>query len=281
MTIDNPFSDPLYYFSGEPSLIIREIMKTPNINTRPIVLALAVILLAISCSAPHPPPKVAVPPSAKTVIPLGYTIQVGAFSRLDNAAHLVHALQKRGIWAFYFRDSSGLYKVRFGNFPTKTKALRKAKALYSQAIIGSFYIVKPRTPAGAILDEKYKAPLRKNIVRTAKSFIGIPYRWGGTSKAQGFDCSGFTMAVYQLNGLNLPRSSYQQWLTGIPIPKNKIKKGDLVFFATTSYRHVSHVGIYVGNGRFIHAPSKGKRIRIDSLANRYFRRHYKGARSYL
>jgi hypothetical protein len=256
-------------------------MKTPKTNTRSLGLALAVVLLAISCSAPHPHTKVAVPPPARTVIPLGYTIQVGAFSRLDNAAHLVNALQKRGIWAFYFRDASGLYKVRFGNFPTKTKALKKAKTLYSQGIIGSFYIVKPRSLARAILDEEHKARLRKNIVRTAKSFIGIPYRWGGTSKVKGFDCSGFTMAVYQLNGLNLPRSSYQQWLVGTPIPKSKIKKGDLVFFATTNYRRVSHVGIYVGDGRFIHAPSKGKRIRIDSLANRYFRHHYRGARTYL
>ena len=122
--------------------------------------------------------------------------------------------------------------------------------------------------------------MREEIARTAKTFIGIPYRWGGTSAETGFDCSGLTMAVYQLNGLHLPRSTQNQWEEGIAVRRNALKIADLVFFATSGRRKISHVGIYVGNGRFIHAPGDGKEIRVSSLSNGYFKSRYAGGRSY-
>jgi cell wall-associated NlpC family hydrolase len=89
------------------------------------------------------------------------------------------------------------------------------------------------------------------------------------------------MVVYQLNGLNLPRSSKEQYRIGMPIRRSQLSQGDLVFFATSGGRRVSHVGIYVGNGRFIHAPSRGKRIRTERLTKKYFKNRYVGARTYL
>jgi len=118
-------------------------------------------------------------------------------------------------------------------------------------------------------------------VETAEGFIGLPYQWGGASAEEGFDCSGLTMAVYQLNGLSLPRSSQDQYTMGAPVERAGLAKGDLVFFATKGREKVSHVGVYVGDNRFIHAPGKGKSIRVDSLSDRYFTTRYVGARKYL
>ncbi len=247
-----------------------------------ITPALVTVLLALYSCAPGPV-KVSqpVPSLRRRAVRLGYTVQVGAFSRLHNAAVLTHRLQRANLWAFYFKDVHGLYKVRFGNFSSRCSALTTARSLRRRGIITNFYIVTP-TPLSRLLStQKGIERLRSRLVRTAYSFIGLPYRWGGTSPGKGFDCSGLTMAVYWLNGLVLPRSSYQQWKAGTPVQLKDIKKGDLVFFATSGWHRVSHVGIYVGNNGFIHAPGKGKRIKMGSLNNPYFRRHFVGARKYV
>ena len=89
------------------------------------------------------------------------------------------------------------------------------------------------------------------------------------------------MVVYRLNGLDLPRSSGQQWQAGTPVRRGQLVKGDLVFFATAGGRRVSHVGIYAGNGHFLHAPGRGRTIRLSPLSSPYFKSRYLGARSYL
>jgi cell wall-associated NlpC family hydrolase len=89
------------------------------------------------------------------------------------------------------------------------------------------------------------------------------------------------MAVYHLNGLNLPRSSNAQWQVGSPVKRSQLSKGDLVFFATSGGGKISHVGIYAGGDKFIHAPGVNEKIRVDSLSSKYFRRRYAGARTYL
>jgi cell wall-associated NlpC family hydrolase len=88
------------------------------------------------------------------------------------------------------------------------------------------------------------------------------------------------MTVYQLNGFDLPRTSREQFMTGNPVDRSSLEKGDLIFFAMQEEK-VSHVGIYAGGGQFIHAAGKGKRIRMDFLSHDYFRRTFLGARSYL
>ena len=216
-----------------------------------------------------PPPKPALQTSLGSI---RYIIQAGAFSNIDNAVRFTEKLRRRGIDAYHFLHPSGLYKVRFGNFPSRTAAVRKAEKLLSAGIINDFYIVRP---------ENYsKDDLREKIIQTADNFIGVPYRWGGESVEEGFDCSGFTMTVYKLNGLDLPRSSKAQWRKGVPVNRNRLKKGDLVFFNTSRSRKISHVGIYTGNGRFIHAPGKGDRVQRASLYNQYFKTHYTGAKTY-
>ncbi len=226
-------------------------------------------------------------PSTEPVVPkrglarIGYAIQVGAFSDLNNAVRLTQTLQDRGVNAYYFVHKTGLYKVRFGDFPSKGSAYRKAKNLLASGVIDEYFIVSPEDYPKSKYRKNAITYLRNEIVSTAKSFIGVPYRWGGASPEHGFDCSGLSMAVYHLNGLNLPRSSNAQWQVGSPVNRSQLSKGDLVFFATSGGRKVSHVGIYTGGDKFIHAAGVNKRIRVDSLSNKYFRRRYVGARTYL
>jgi len=244
-----------------------------------VLLATAALFPSCAPSPRHIPSPA--PSPRKPAMRLGYCVQVGVFSRVENATHLVRRLQRLNIWAFYFKDSSGLYKVRFGNFPSRHSASKKAHYLKKRGIIADYYIVNPQPIAKLLSTQEGKTRLRNRIVSAAYSFVGLPYRWRGSSPAGGFDCSGLTMAVYRLNGLILPRSSYQQWMAGIPVSLRQLKKGDLVFFATSAPGKVSHVGIYVGKNKFIHAPGRGKKIEVESLNNPYFRRHFVGARRYI
>ena len=120
---------------------------------------------------------------------------------------------------------------------------------------------------------------RKSIIRTADSLQGVPYLAGGSSP-KGFDCSGFVQYVYGKSGISVLRRADQQYLNGRKISLNNIKAGDLVFFQTSSER-ISHVGIYVADGMFIHAPSSGKRVSYTSMENPYWKPRYRGAASYI
>lgn len=240
-----------------------------------LLASIIVTLLAAGCSVTDP--RSAIPKTPPTDRPLNtihFAVQVGAFSSMDNAVRLTEKLQQDGLNAYHFIDSSDLYKVRFGNYPTRQAALTAAERLKARGLILVYYIVTPRLiPA--------TTELRRQIVRTAKKYIGVPYKWGGESAREGFDCSGLTMTVYQLSGLDLPRTSRQQWDAGTPIGRDQLRKGDLVFFATSGGRRVSHVGIYAGENRFIHAPRRGKTIRMTSLSKGYYRKRFVGARRYL
>ena len=213
--------------------------------------------------------------------PIGYTIQVGAFADMSNAVQFAEKLESRGLDAYHFRDSEGLYKVRFGNYPSMDSARRKAESLMTAGIIHAYFLVGPQDYAAD--DGRYRdsEALRKRIVAAAKQYIGIEYRWGGESPDTGFDCSGLTMAVYRLNGLSLPRSSWRQWKTGKAVDFDDLAAGDLVFFATAKNGKVSHVGIYIGEYKFLHAPRSGRAICISSLKQKYYKSRYLGARTYL
>lgn len=116
--------------------------------------------------------------------------------------------------------------------------------------------------------------------RTAERFIGIPYQWGGNTVVDGLDCSGFTRAVYNLCGINIPRTSREQYQVGNPVDKADLRDGDLVFFGNSA-ASINHVGIYVGDGKFVHAPRRGEEIRIASIDESYFERRFVGARRYV
>ena len=229
------------------------------------------VLFFFGCS--RDPIKTSPKPASPILLPsIHYTIQVGAFSNMENAIRFNEKLRKQGVNAYHFLHHSGLYKVRFGNFSSRTAAVNRASALSSAGIIHNFYIVAPKNYSNAHLRDK--------ILRTADSFIGVPYRWGGESVEEGFDCSGFTMTVYRLNGLDLPRSSRSQWNAGMSVSRGRLQKGNLVFFHTSGSGKISHVGIYAGSGQFIHAPGKGKKVRRSSLKNRYFKTRYAGAKTF-
>ena len=117
-----------------------------------------------------------------------------------------------------------------------------------------------------------KAAMSQRVVRYAKRFIGVRYVYGGSSPRSGFDCSGFVRYVYAHFGVSLPHSSYAQFGDGRRVSRSSLHPGDLVFFDG-----VGHVGLYVGNGRFIHAPHTGTRVQISPLAGWYSTR-FSGAR---
>jgi len=116
------------------------------------------------------------------------------------------------------------------------------------------------------------------LVINAMGFLGVPYRRGGNDAESGVDCSGFVKAIYeQTIGLVLPRRAEQQAAATQNIDKNELQPGDLVFFNTMK-RAFSHVGIYVGEGKFIHAPKPGAQVRVESMSVAYWARRFDGAR---
>jgi cell wall-associated NlpC family hydrolase len=125
---------------------------------------------------------------------------------------------------------------------------------------------------------KTSNPTRSTLMSRANSQRGTPYRYG-TSGGGTFDCSGFTSAMYRKVGVRLPRTAAEQFGVGQHIAKASLTKGDLVFFRNTAGRRgVSHVGIYSGNGMFIHASSRGHAVRIDTISSGYYASHFAGGR---
>ena len=116
------------------------------------------------------------------------------------------------------------------------------------------------------------------LVMQAMGLLGVPYRSGGTSEEKGFDCSSFVRYMYEKSvGLVLPRRAEEQAKVTEEISRSELKPGDLVFFNTLK-RTFSHVGIYVGDGKFIHAPRPGKAVRVDDMREAYWQQRFNGAR---
>lgn len=130
--------------------------------------------------------------------------------------------------------------------------------------------VAKTTNAKSIADSK------KGAIKIAMSLQGIRYRTAGTSRS-GFDCSGFTRYVYAKIGVKLPHSSASQAALGRSVSKSQLQQGDLVFF-NTNRRGISHVGIYIGNNKFVHSANHGSGVRTDSLGSAYYSSRYVCAR---
>ena len=137
----------------------------------------------------------------------------------------------------------------------------------------------PSPPAVSAPFEQFP-PVADDVLLRAIGLVGTPYRYGGNTPESGFDCSGLIGYVYRdAVGIKLPRSTRE--LISMPVPnvrRDALQTGDLVFFATAGGGQVSHAGIYVGEGRFVHAPSSGGTVRLESLSTAYWQRSYLNAK---
>lgn len=166
------------------------------------------------------------------------------------------------------KNASTLKKVTKRVFKSQTKKTTKKKTITRKSN------VKRKYSRGS---GYYLAQGDNNaIVDIAKSLIGTRYVYGGTTP-RGFDCSGFTQYVYRMAGVNLPRTASEQSQVGVAVDKSQLKPGDLVFFQTVT-NGISHVGIYIGNGNFIHASSGSSyKVKVTSLSSSYYVNRYRGA----
>jgi cell wall-associated NlpC family hydrolase len=132
--------------------------------------------------------------------------------------------------------------------------------------------------AGVPAQDRGPATIRSDVVVQALSLLGTPYRYGGASPQSGFDCSGLVRHVYaSVLNQELPRRSEDISGLGVPVSRAELQPGDLVFFNTLR-RAFSHVAIYIGEGRFVHAPARSGRVRIEGLDDRYWAARFDGAR---
>lgn len=173
-----------------------------------------------------------------------------------------------------------------------TQPRQTADASSSSRLLRDSYLLSTQSdPLGAWLDSKdslavdypqsessLTSSAPKTMVTTAMKFLGVKYRYGGDAPGQGFDCSGLVAyAAEKSLGLKLPRTASGQAREGISVDRDELRRGDLVFFNTLGRRY-SHVGIYLGDHKFVHAPRTGAAIRVDSMDMAYWRKRYNGAR---
>ena len=151
-----------------------------------------------------------------------------------------------------------------------THSTKQASQYYDRTASNATNRIRPEAEAPTAANE---------IVRTAYAYRGTPYRFGA-SRPGAFDCSGFTQYVYSRKGINLPRTAAEQFHSGKAVTSDKLKPGDLIFFHTTR-PGISHVGMYVGNGKFVHSASrKSGGVRVDNL-NGYYKKAFRGARRFM
>jgi cell wall-associated NlpC family hydrolase len=157
-------------------------------------------------------------------------------------------------------------------------AQQAALRLSSQAAAEQHAIDTSVIGAGAETPEAAIAPPSRygGVVGIAMQYLGIPYLWGGASPATGFDCSGFSMYVYAQVGVSLPHHAASQYNYGVPVSRDQLAPGDLVFF-----NGLGHMGIYIGGGQFIHSPHTGDVVKISSLSDSWYAATYYGARRIL
>ena len=127
------------------------------------------------------------------------------------------------------------------------------------------------------------SPEAEDVLFRALGLVGTPYRWGGNTPDSGFDCSGLIGYVYRdAAGISLPRTTREMIsMQAADVGQEGLQSGDLVFFATNGGSQVSHAGIYVGEGRFVHAPATGGTVKLDSLSKAYWQKAYLSAKRVL
>jgi cell wall-associated NlpC family hydrolase len=147
------------------------------------------------------------------------------------------------------------------------------------AALGGCSLLAPRAPrplasapaAGAPATPQPRGQAGAAIAAVAAALIGTPYEFGGADLG-GFDCSGLALYVYERAGISIPRTAAEQQRAAQPVPLSELAPGDLVFFRMRAHR-IDHVGIYIGDGRFVHAPHEGVAVSSAELANGFYARH--------
>lgn len=172
-----------------------------------------------------------------------------------------------------------------GSFDTATKeAVKKFQAMEGIPDSGEVdreTIIKLTTASNNIIASRASASrkiINAQVVDYAKKFLGVPYRWGASS-GKAFDCSGFSTYIMKKFNVSLERTASGQFNNGTKVGKDDLQPGDLVFF-TTYKKGPSHVGIFIGNNKFIHASSSTRQVTISDLGTGYYSRRYLGARRY-
>lgn len=136
---------------------------------------------------------------------------------------------------------------------------------------------KSTLPVADLPEYNIPSKLSEQILAVANRMMGIPVVWGGSSPSQGFDCSGLVQYVFRQVGINLPRTADLQFLVGKTVSKSELQSGDLVYF-TTYEPGASHVGIYVGKGKFMHTSFSQGKVAVGDMADPYFVARYYGAK---
>jgi cell wall-associated NlpC family hydrolase len=158
----------------------------------------------------------------------------------------------------------------------RAAAARQAAIQAQQAALAQPSSDVASTPSAATPDPtnpNAPAPRYGNVVSIALQYLGTPYVWGGASPSTGFDCSGLVMFVFAQVGISLPHNAAAQYSYGTPVSRDQLAPGDLVFFDG-----LGHVGIYIGNGQFVHAPHTGDVVKISSLSESWYSSMFVGAR---
>ena len=200
----------------------------------------------------------------------------------------------KGEKAYIIGVRDGWYKIIFGSkigyvrsdfldlteIPYENKSSAKSPKFFrggkSTGIEPSADALSGNTNKPNTSDKETGSVTGKQIVAKAEQYLGVPYKWGGTSPS-GFDCSGFVYYVLRSMGFNASRTMTTMYSQGTEVEKSKLEPGDVVFFKNTYKSGLSHVGIYVGDGKFIHAPSSGKVVSYADLYSKYYIEHYYGA----
>jgi cell wall-associated NlpC family hydrolase len=157
-------------------------------------------------------------------------------------------------------------------------ALRAPTLLLLAALASGCAPFRPGLPSEPIVREEPAASGAGAVLASeARAQIGVPYRWGGDEPRRGFDCSGLVAYVHAQEGIPVPRTAAQQFAAARKVDADELRPGDLVFFRLDGRRQVSHVGIYTGQRRFVHAPQSGRDVGEASLDDPYYRERFAGA----
>ena len=174
-----------------------------------------------------------------------------------------------------FRDGSFLNVYAGTRLPLLSRDNRRYEVIVPDGTTGYLPV-----EAAWVEEERFGKEVTPKDILQASKFYGSDYKWGGIT-AGGMDCSGFVYTAFRLNGIYLKRDSFLQAEEGADVPIDQLKAGDLVFFRSEKAGRITHVGIYIDNGNFIHASRSKKGVSVSSLSDEYFRKNFAGARRIL